>query len=91
MACAPLPVEIASHNLTPCVIVALYCKNCEEVRLALDSAPAVKYLSCPICDTTCDYVVLGVGGTMRSLPVWSRPQSAFRFEETNFRHLRSNW
>jgi len=69
MACLPLLSEIESHNLTPCVIVALHCKNCEEVQLGLDYAPTSKFHPCPICNAACRYSILGTGVDTAKSPV----------------------
>jgi len=60
-----------SHALTqlvPCVYIALRCLHCGELRQALASAPSSASVACPVCNATCNFLLLGRGLTKSQLP-----------------------
>jgi hypothetical protein len=50
------------------VYIALRCQHCGELRQALASAPSVENVACPVCNTACNFLLLGRGLTSSQLP-----------------------
>lgn len=58
----------AQNQLVPCVYIALRCQHCGELRQALASAPLAENIPCPVCNATCNFLLLGCGLTSSPLP-----------------------
>jgi hypothetical protein len=56
------------NQLVPCVYIALRCQYCGELRQALAAAPSLESVACPVCNATCNFVLLGHGLTKSQLP-----------------------
>jgi len=41
-----------------------------EIRAAIAEIPNSRFHPCPVCQRSCQYILLGEGGTHRSLPFW---------------------
>ena len=70
MACSALLLEIASNHLTPCYYLALHCRQHGEIRAALQEIPVDRFHPCPVYHQSCEYTLLGRGGTHRTIPFW---------------------
>ncbi len=70
MSCSTLPLEIAEHGLTHCYYLTVHCRQHGEIRIGTDQEPSDHY-PCPVCGKRSPAVLLGEGGTLRSLPFWS--------------------
>jgi hypothetical protein len=60
--------SLAQNPLLPCVYIALRCPHCGELRQALASAPSSENVACPVCNATCNFLLLGRGLTTSQLP-----------------------
>jgi hypothetical protein len=58
----------AQIQLLPCVYIALRCPHCGELRQALASDPSSENVPCPVCNATCNFLLLGRGLTTSQLP-----------------------
>jgi hypothetical protein len=62
------PLSRSQNQLAPCVYIALRCQHCGELRQALAAAPSSESVACPVCNATCNFVLLGHGLTKSQLP-----------------------
>jgi hypothetical protein len=76
----PPLLEITENGLTPVYYLSVHCRHCGDFRIGTNQEPSDLY-PCPICQRSCEAVLLGEGGTVRPLPFWDRTEGKGVYRE----------